>query len=61
MVKKRVECVRETCTLAVIHIINTYTITQCTLVFEERCNTKCVNVEGANARPVPVSHDCIML
>jgi len=35
-VKNRVECMKETCTVAVIHIIGTYTTTQCTMVFEER-------------------------
>jgi hypothetical protein len=40
VVKNRVECMKETCTVAVIHIIGTYTTTQCTMVFEERRGAK---------------------
>jgi hypothetical protein len=43
VVSSWVECRKETCTIVAAHIIGTHTVTQCTMVFEERQGTKGVN------------------
>ena len=63
-VKKRVECTKATCTVAVVYIINTYTVTQCTMVFEERHGNKeakYISTRVTDLRPVPVFSDCIVV
>jgi len=63
-VRKRVECKKATCTVAVVYIINTFTVTQCITMFEERHGNKeanCMSTPVTSARPVPVSTDCTVL